>query len=85
MASWLNLEGKTAVVTGGASGIGKAVAQAFLDNGANVVVCDMNPETPEFEFHEGSGEMLYVVTNVTSPENITDMIKKASSASWMCW
>ena len=38
--SWLALEGKTAVVTGGASGIGKAVVQAFLDNGANVVVCD---------------------------------------------
>ncbi|MBQ1461665.1 MAG: SDR family NAD(P)-dependent oxidoreductase, partial [Selenomonas sp.] len=49
MASWLNLEGKTAVVTGGASGIGKAVAQAFLDNGANVVVCDMNPQAPEFD------------------------------------
>ena len=39
MASWLNLEGKTAVVTGGASGIGKTVVQSFLDNGANVVVC----------------------------------------------
>ena len=77
MASWLNLEGKTAVVTGGASGIGKAVAQAFLDNGANVVVCDMNPKAPEFDLHEGSGEMLYVVTNVTSPENITDMIRQA--------
>ncbi len=45
MASWLNLEGKTAVVTGGASGIGKTVAQSFLDNGANVVVCDMNPKS----------------------------------------
>lgn len=44
MTSWLNLEGKTAVVTGGASGIGKTVAQSFLDNGANVVVCDMNPK-----------------------------------------
>ena len=77
MASWLNLEGKTAVVTGGASGIGKAVAQAFLDNGANVVVCDMNPQAPEFDLHAGSGEMLYVVTNVTNPENISDMIQKA--------
>ena len=51
--SWLALEGKTAVVTGGASGIGKAVVQAFLDNGANVVVCDMNPRVPEYDLKDG--------------------------------
>ena len=36
--SWLNLEGKTAIVTGGASGLGKAVAEEFLAQGPNVVV-----------------------------------------------
>lgn len=75
--SWLNLEGKTAVVTGGASGIGKAVAQAFLDNGANVVVCDMNPNEPKFEHGEKSGEVLYVVTNVTSRESVEHMVEAA--------
>ena len=33
--SWLGIKDKTAIVTGAASGIGKAVAQAFLDNVAN--------------------------------------------------
>ena len=75
MTSWLNLEGKTAVVTGGASGIGKTVAQSFLDNGANVVVCDMNPKEPEFEFGEGSGKLLYVVTDVTKAESVNAMVE----------
>ena len=76
-SSWLGLKGKTAVVTGAASGIGKAVAQAFLDNGANVVVCDMNPNEPSFDIHEGSGQILYVVTNVTQTDSVNAMVKAA--------
>ena len=40
MDSWLQLEGKSAVVTGGASGIGRAVALALAEVGAQVVVAD---------------------------------------------
>lgn len=75
--SWLNLERKTVIVTGGASGIGKAVAQEFLNNGANVVVCDMNPNAPEF--NEGNGKVEYVVTNVASRESVEEMIAKAKA------
>lgn len=75
--TWLGLKGKTAVVTGAASGIGKAVAQAFLDNGANVVVCDVNPNEPSFDQKEGGGEMLYVVTDVTSADSVDAMVKAA--------
>ena len=67
--SWLNLENKTVLVTGGASGIGKAVAQEFLNTGANVVVCDLSPNEPEFEMNENSGKMLYANMDVTNKES----------------
>ena len=42
--NWLELEHKTFIVTGGASGIGRAIVEELLADGANVAVCDMNPE-----------------------------------------
>lgn len=75
--SWLNLERKTVIVTGGASGIGKAVAQEFLNNGANVAVCDMNSNKPEF--NEENGKVEYVVTNVASKESVEAMIERVKS------
>ncbi len=54
----------------------KAVSQEFLNEGANVVVCDMNPEAPTFETNENSGKLLYVVTNVTSMESVQSMVDK---------
>jgi len=72
--NWLSLEGKTVIVTGGASGIGKAVAQEFLNNGANVVVCDMNPNTPEF--NEEKGKCEYIITNVADKKSVEEMVAK---------
>lgn len=38
----MKLEGKVAVVTGAASGMGKAIAQVFAKEGAKVIVADLN-------------------------------------------
>lgn len=72
--SWLNLEGKAVIVTGGASGIGKAIVEELLADGAQVAVCDMNPQSPVFE---GNTEnMIYIHTDVTSRQSVEDMVKQ---------
>jgi sorbitol-6-phosphate 2-dehydrogenase len=76
--SWLGLEGKTFIVTGGASGIGYAISKELLDDGANVVVCDKNPRAPEFDVERE--RYLYVETDVTSVKSVVHMIEQAKQA-----
>ena len=78
--SWLRLERKIVIVTGGASGIGKAVAQEFLNNGANVVVSDMSPKEPDFNLEGCSGEVVYIKTDVSSKKNVEKMVSKTIEA-----
>lgn len=71
--SWLELEGKVIIVTGGASGIGRAVVEELLADGAMVAVCDINPEAPAFE-NDAGGKTLYLAANVTNRESVEKMV-----------
>ena len=42
-----NLSGKIALVTGGAAGIGRAIAEAFAIHGAKIIIADNNEERSE--------------------------------------
>lgn len=67
--------GKVAVVTGGASGIGAGLAEALLEQGATVVIADIEKavldETLEHLSARGlPGEVAGVVTDVSNPESV---------------
>ncbi|WP_080875689.1 SDR family NAD(P)-dependent oxidoreductase [Oceanobacillus timonensis] len=74
------LEGKVAIVTGGASGIGYAMVQNLVEAGAKVGIADLNEEKlKELEQHH-KGNVLGVVTNVTKEEDIKNLVHKTTEA-----
>lgn len=59
-----SLEGKVAVITGGAAGIGKATAEFFAKKGVKLVLADLNPNSPAIA-KEISDNAIAVVGDVT--------------------
>ena len=75
----MDLAGKVAVVTGGASGIGLAAAKAYLAKGVKVVVADFNEELGKRETDnlKSHGEVEFFKVDVSSEEEVENMIKFA--------
>ncbi|CAB4748922.1 unannotated protein [freshwater metagenome] len=69
------LQDRVAVITGGASGIGYATAQRFAEEGAKVVIVDLNEEIGNKVAKELGG--IFVKANVTSEEDVARMYKVA--------
>ncbi|AZI57231.1 3-oxoacyl-ACP reductase [Nakamurella antarctica] len=72
------LEGKTAVITGGCSGIGLATARKFAAQGAKVVIGDLDDARGPGIADELGG--LYVHTNVTNADEVNALFKAANEA-----
>lgn len=77
------LEGKVAVITGAAMGIGRSTAVLLAEEGARVMVADVDEEkgreTSE-TIVEAGGEALFVRTDVSSPEDVQMTLNKAVEA-----
>jgi NAD(P)-dependent dehydrogenase (short-subunit alcohol dehydrogenase family) len=70
------LEGKVAVITGGASGIGRETAKRFAEEGARVCVADLADEPGRETADEIDG--LYIHADVTDPDEVQGMYREAS-------
>jgi len=79
----LELAGKTVIVTGGASNIGRAISLAFAHEGANVVIADIDEGQADKVASEantlaGGGRTIAVRTNVTDYQEVEAMVGRAS-------
>lgn len=73
----MQISGKTALVTGGASGLGEATVRAFVAAGANAVIVDLNDERGEALSAELGDTVTYVKTDVTEDAAVENAVKTA--------
>lgn len=69
------LKGKTILVTGGATGLGKSMAKYFLELGANVIIASRKMENLEKTAKELGGNILPVTCDVRKYEEIENALK----------
>src|SRR6476469_5071611 len=72
----LDMSRRVVIVTGGTRGIGRGIAQRFLEAGADVVVCGRTP--PEGTARHGEREALFVEADVRDVEAIDRVVVAAT-------
>jgi 3-oxoacyl-[acyl-carrier protein] reductase len=71
------LDGKSAIVTGSARGIGRAVAELLSDNGAQVLINDLDGDVAEQAAQEIKGETTVFAGDLTKPDIPDQLVQKA--------
>jgi NAD(P)-dependent dehydrogenase (short-subunit alcohol dehydrogenase family) len=76
----MRIEGKGALVTGGASGLGRATAEALHDAGAGVVIVDLPQSQGEVFAKELGDRARFAAADVTDPEQVQAAVSAAAEA-----
>ncbi|MHA7845894.1 SDR family oxidoreductase [Serratia sp. D1N4] len=74
-----SLQGKVALITGGAAGIGFAIAERYLQSGARVVLLDRTPQVVEIAQQLNAESALGIVTDVTDKAALTQAAAQAKA------
>jgi acetoin reductase-like protein len=80
----MRLEGRTAIVTGGARGIGRAICERYAAEGARVVVADLlaaQAEATAAAIAAAGGQALAIAVDVTEQASIDAMVERAARES----
>lgn len=70
----MDINGKVAIVTGGASGLGEATVRSYIEAGAKVAIFDLNEEGGQSLETELGANVLYCHVNVTDEQNVQEAI-----------
>ncbi|CAN0656886.1 2-dehydro-3-deoxy-L-rhamnonate dehydrogenase (NAD(+)) (plasmid) [Nitratireductor aquimarinus] len=75
----IDLEGKRAIITGGAQGIGLATAERFIESGAEVILWDINAEMLDKAVAELGEKAAGCVLELTEEEAVTEAARQAGA------
>jgi NAD(P)-dependent dehydrogenase (short-subunit alcohol dehydrogenase family) len=76
----MRLKGKVAIITGGASGLGKAIARRYAEEGANLLIADMDVDNANIlakDLSQLGTKIVVQQTDVANEESVAEMVSKA--------
>ena len=76
----MQLKNKSAIVTGGASGVGRAIAERFAAEGARLVIADVNDaglKETSTAIESSGGSVVPLKVDVSDPDAVNEMIERA--------